>query len=209
MDVAILLYDGLTPLDAIGPFDVLGKLPRARVRTVGIERGNVHSRGVSLTLHADNALTEVNAPDVVVVPGGAGADELAHDPMIRAWLRKVVPTSRAVLSVSTGSLILAGAGVLEGREATTHWRALDLLAGFGVRTKPERIVTDGTITTAATAAAGLDASFLIAERLCGRAVAEAIQLLIGYDPEPPLAAGDLFKAPAERITLARTGLAHP
>ncbi|CCG06670.1 DJ-1/PfpI family protein [Pararhodospirillum photometricum] len=209
MDVVILVYDGLTPLEAIGPFDILGKLPKARVRVVGLESGLVHSRGGTLGLRASAALEDVHSAEILVVPGGAAADNLAHDPTLGAWLRRVVPTARAVLGVSTGSLILAGAGLLQGVEATTHWRALDLLAGFGAKVVRRRIVTSGTLTTTVGAAAGMDAALAIADQVAGRDVALAIAQLLGYDPEPALAPGDLFKAPDARLHLARTGLEHP
>ncbi|WP_413204077.1 DJ-1/PfpI family protein [Rhodospirillum sp. A1_3_36] len=209
MDIALLVYDGVTPLDAVGPFDVLGKLPKARIWTVGLEKVQVHSRGGALTLRADHTLVEAAMPDIVIVPGGAGADDLAHDPLIRGWLQKVVPNCRHCLAVSTGSLILGGAGLLQGKEATTHWRALDLLAGFGALVKPVHMVTSANITTAAGAAAGIDAALSIAAKVAGEDVARAIQQLIGYDPAPPFASGDLFKAPEARKSLARTGLSRP
>jgi putative intracellular protease/amidase len=209
MDIAILLYDGLTPLDAVGPFDVLGKLPKSRIWTVGLEKGLVKTRGGALTLRADHTLAEATAPDIVIVPGGPSADDLAHDPVVRDWLRRVVPGCRHCLAVSTGSLILGGAGLLQGKEATTHWRALDLLAGFGVVVRPVHRITTGVITTAAGAAAGIDAALEIAAKVAGEDTARAIQQLIGYDPAPPFDAGDLFHAPDTRKTFARTGLSRP
>ncbi|GEO81152.1 DJ-1/PfpI family protein [Pararhodospirillum oryzae] len=209
MEVVILVYDGLTPLDAIGPFDILGKLPKARVRVVGLDSGLVHSRGGALGLRASASLEEIASADVLVVPGGAGADNLAHDPALARGLRRLSASARAVLGVSTGALLLGGAGLLKGREATTHWRALDLLAGFGATVVPRRIVTSGPFITTNGAAAGMDAALALAQTLAGPEVAEAIQLLVGYDPEPPLEAGDLFKAPEARAHLARTGLERP
>ncbi len=211
MDIALFLYDDLTPLDAIGPFDILGKMPRARVFTVGIEPGLVRSRGMSLALRANYGLTKVTAPDIIVVPGGPGADALAEDPVVQHWLRKVCATARAVLSVSTGSLILGGAGLLQGREATTHWRALENLAGYGAKVVRKRMVTSGNLITTNGAAAGMDAALALVEQIAGAETAQAIQLLVGYDPTPVPGSGlkDLFTASEKLQGLARTGLARP
>ncbi|MFQ5764556.1 MAG: DJ-1/PfpI family protein [Rhodospirillales bacterium] len=209
MYIAFLLFDGITPLDAIGPFDVLGKLPGAEVRMVGKEPGALRTKGGSLALIADYGFADVTAADVLLVPGGPGADSAAEDPVITAWVAGVHDGTEWTASVCTGALILGGAGVLRGLKATTHWRARDDLAAFGATPVSERVVRDGKVITAAGVSSGIDMALRLAAEIAGEDVAKAIQLGIEYAPEPPFDAGRYENAPPERVEMVRSGLNRP
>ena len=192
MEIAFLLFDGITPLDAIGPFEVLGKLPGAEIRMVAKEKGEVRTKGQSLAMIADYALADVAKPEILVVPGGPGADAMAGDGAVTDWLSRAHETTTWTTSVCTGALILGGAGVLKGLKATTHWRAMDDLAAFGAQATGQRVVRDGKVITAA-----------------GEDIAKAIQLAIEYAPEPPFDAGRYRDAPPDSVERVRSTLNLP
>lgn len=196
MEIAILLYDRFTALDAIGPYEVLSRLPGARVRFVAPEPGPVVTDNGMLTLVAEASLADVSRPDVVLVPGGPGEVAARAGGAALDWLRGVHETSTWTTSVCTGSLILAAAGLLEGRRATSHWLALEQLRELGAEPVSERVVFDGKLVTAAGVSAGIDMALALAARIAGEEVAQAIQLGIEYDPQPPFDAGSPAKAPA-------------
>ncbi len=197
MQIAVLLFDRFTALDAVGPYEVLAHLPGAQVVFVAARPGPVRTEVGSLALTADAALTEVLSPDVVVVPGGPGQRRHMGDGPIRDWLPTVDATSTWTVSVCTGSLLLAAAGLLTGRRATTHWLAHDQLAPLGAVPVTQRVVTDGKYLTAAGVSAGIDMAFTLAGRIAGDAVAQAVQLAHEYDPQPPYQAGSPDRAPRE------------
>ncbi|HXP28118.1 MAG TPA: DJ-1/PfpI family protein [Solirubrobacteraceae bacterium] len=203
MNTAILLYDGFTALDAIGPYEVLSRLPGGRVTFVAAEAGPVRTDNRMLTLLAERSLAEVPAPDVVLVPGGPGEVAARAGGPALDWLRAVHETSAWTTSVCTGSLILAAAGLLEGKRATSHWLAHAKLAELGAVGVEERVVIDGKIVTAAGVSAGIDMALSLAAKIAGDAVAQAIQLGIEYDPQPPFDAGSPRTAPAEIVALLR------
>jgi putative intracellular protease/amidase len=205
MDIAILLYQRLTALDAIGPYEVLSRLPGANVKFVASEAGPVVTDNGMLTLVAGHALEEVERADIVLVPGGPGEVAARAGEPVLEWLRKVDQTSTWTTSVCTGSLILAAAGLLAGKRATSHWLALEQLGRLGARAVSERVVFDGKIVTAAGVSAGIDMALALAARVAGDAVAQAIQLGIEYDPQPPFDAGSPEKAPPEVVELLRGG----
>lgn len=209
MQIAFLLFDGITPLDAVGPFEVLGKLPGADVRMVGKHKGEVRTKGQSLALIVDYALAEIPAPDILVVPGGPGADPSAEDAEITDWVAKVHETTTWTTSVCTGALILGGAGVLKGLKATTHWRAMEDLKAFGAEPVDQRVVRQGKVITAAGVSSGIDMALTLAAEIAGEDIAKAIQLGIEYAPEPPFDAGHFRDAPEERIEMVRSGLNRP
>ncbi|HEV3046222.1 MAG TPA: DJ-1/PfpI family protein [Solirubrobacteraceae bacterium] len=202
--VAIVLYEGVTALDAIGPYEVLSRLPGARVEFVGAERGPVTTDNGMLGLLAARTLEELPSPDVVLVPGGPGDVAARAGGRVLEWLRAADRTSRWTTSVCTGSLILAAAGLLAGRRATSHWLALEELRRLGTVPVEERVVFDGKLVTAAGVSAGIDMALELAARLAGELVAQAIQLGIEYDPQPPFDAGSPHKAPAEVVELLRS-----
>jgi transcriptional regulator GlxA family with amidase domain len=204
MEIAVLLYDRLTALDAIGPYEVLSRLPGARVSFVASESGPVRTDNGMLTLLAERSIDELAAPDIVLVPGGPGEVAARAGSHVLDWLRAAHETTTWTTSVCTGSLILAAAGVLDGRRATSHWLALDALRELGAEPVPERVVQDGKIVTAAGVSAGIDMALTLVDSIAGREVAQAIQLAIEYDPQPPFDAGSPAKAPAGVVELLRS-----
>jgi putative intracellular protease/amidase len=194
--VAIPVFDAFTALDAVGPYEVLQRLPDAEVRFVGHRTGEVRTENGYLGVTADSTFDDVPHPDVVVVPGGVGTRALLDDGPILDWIRSAHETSTYTTSVCTGSLLLAAAGLLDGLTATTHWGARELLATLGVTPVPERVVEhlDRRILTAAGVSSGIDMALRLSELLCDRTTAEAMQLYIEYDPQPPFDAGALEKA---------------
>ncbi len=203
MQIAILIYDRLTALDAVGPYEVLSRLPGAELTFVAQEPGPKRTDTGRLALVADASLADVPHPDVVLVPGGPAQAELMEDGPLHEWLRAAHETSTWTTSVCTGSLILAAAGVIEGRRATTHWQALEELRRLGVEVVEERVVFDGKLVTAAGVSAGIDMSLALVARIAGEQVAQAIQLGIEYDPQPPFDAGSPHKAPAAIVEAVR------
>jgi putative intracellular protease/amidase len=203
MEIAIPLFDRFTALDAVGPYEVLSRLPAATVRFVGPVAGPVRTDTRMLCIDAEAPWEDHPRPDVVVVPGGFGTRALLDDERILGWLREVHRHSSWTTSVCTGSLLLAASGILDGREATTHWAARELLGSLGARPVPQRIVEHGNIVTAAGVSAGIDMALVLAQRIAGDTVAQAIQLSIEYDPQPPFDTGSLEKAPADLVELVR------
>jgi len=203
MQVAVLLYDRFTALDAVGPYDVLGRIPGAQVTFVAAEPGPVRTEQRSLALVADAPMREYPHPDVVVVPGGFGTRDLFEDDEILGWLREAHEHTKWTTSVCTGSLLLAAAGILDGLEATTHWLARDELAALGAVPLPDRVVRQGKIVTAAGVSSGIDMALHLAALEAGDTVAQAIQLGIEYDPAPPFDTGSPEKAPADVVDLLR------
>jgi putative intracellular protease/amidase len=203
MQIAIPLFDRFAALDAIGPYQVLGAIPGATVRFTGPELGAVRTDDRMLTVLVDERWEDVPEPDVVVVPGGIGSRALLRDERMLDWIRGAHAGSRFTTSVCTGSLLLAAAGILDGVDATTNWLERDLLAELGANPLPDRVVERGKIVTAAGVTAGLDMALTLTARLTSPEVAQAIQLGLEYDPQPPFDAGSPDKAPAEIVELVR------
>ncbi|MFD7667533.1 DJ-1/PfpI family protein [Streptomyces sp. NPDC059788] len=201
MQIAILLYDGFTALDAVGPYEVLSRLPGAQTVLVAERTGEHRDGSGTLALTADAALADVTAPDLLVVPGGPGQAALMDDGPLHDWLRAADTRTTWTTSVCTGSLLLAAAGLLKGRRATSHWLALDQLPAYGAEPTGERVVFDGKYVTAAGVSSGIDMGLALAGRIAGDTYAQTLQLGIEYDPQPPYDAGSPEKAPAE-ITAA-------
>jgi transcriptional regulator GlxA family with amidase domain len=202
MKIAIPLYDRFTALDAVGPFEVLARLPGAEVTWLAAEPGPV-STDNGLTLVAGAAYEDVPEPEVVLVPGGLGTYDVLEDERLVGWIRRAHESSQWTTSVCTGSLLLAAAGVLDGLEATTHWLDLEALERLGARPASRRVVEQGKVITAAGVSSGIDMGLVLAARIAGPEVAQAIQLGIEYDPEPPFDSGSTAKAPPEIVELVR------
>jgi putative intracellular protease/amidase len=198
MLVAIPLFPRFTALDAIGPYEVLQRIPSIDVVFVGQRRGEVRTDNGMLGVICDASFEEIGAPDVVVFPGGIGTRQLIDDEGVRAWLQSVHPSTTFTTSVCTGALVLAAAGLLDGLTATTHWSAADLLNELGVRYVPDRVVEHlpQRIITAAGVSSGIDMALRLVELFVDRQAAQACQLLIEYDPQPPFNSGALAKADA-------------
>jgi putative intracellular protease/amidase len=196
MEIAILIYDKLAALDAVGPYEVLRNVPGWDVRMVAPEKGEVRTEDGSLGLVADYALEEVSSPEIVLVPGGLGSRTLMRDERVLAWVRDVDRATKWTTSVCTGSLILGAAGLLKGKRATSNWQLLDALPQFGADPVGGRWVEDGKVITAAGVTAGIDMALHLVDVELGPEVAQAVQLGLEYDPDPPFDSGSPEKAPA-------------
>ena len=203
MKIAILVFDKLTALDAIGPYEVLSRIPGAELTFVAKETGPIRSDTGMLGISADATLAELPGPDILLIPGGEGNRPLLGDEEVLDWVRSAHETSTWTTSVCTGSLVLGAAGVLEGKRATTHWAYRDRLPDFGAEAVAERFVIDGKVVTAAGVSAGIDMALALVARLAGEDVAKAIQLGIEYDPAPPFDAGSPEKADERLVELIR------
>jgi putative intracellular protease/amidase len=207
MKIAIPIFDGFTALDAIGPYDVLSRVPGAEVVLCADEPGPKRTESGMVGVTADAALDDIPRPDVLVVPGGVG--NRAHldpdDPYIR-WIADLHPHTEWTTSVCTGSLMLAAAGILDGVDATTHWASRDSLAEMGANPLAERVVERGKVMTAAGVSSGIDMALTLVGRMTHETVAQAIQLGIEYDPDPPHDTGTLEKASPELVELVLSAL---
>ncbi len=194
--VAIPLFDRFTALDAVGPYEVLQRIPTFDVTFLGHARGEVRSENRMLGLVADAAFEEVPRPEVVVFPGGVGTRALQHDERMLEWLRRAHETTRYTTSVCTGSIVLGAAGLLAGLVATTHWACYGELAAHGAEPTSQRVVEqlDHRIITSAGVSSGIDMALRLVELLADRTAAEAAQLMIEYDPQPPFDCGAVPKA---------------
>ena len=203
MDISIFVFDGITALDAIGPYEVLKSVPGWDVTFVGKEPGQVRTDAGSLGLIADHGIAERPAADILLVPGGSGNRWLLDDAEVLDWVREVDRGSKWTTSVCTGSLVLGAAGLLEGRRATGHWLYLDPLRAYGAEPEVGRWIEDGKIITAAGVSAGIDMALHLVDRELGPEVAQAIQLGIEYDPQPPFDSGSPHKAPTPIVEAVR------
>jgi putative intracellular protease/amidase len=196
MQVAIALFPRNTALDAVGPYEVLQRVPSIDVVFVGHRRGEVRTDNGMLGLICDATFEEVRNPDVLLLPGGVGTRALVHDESMLDWVREVHRNTLFTTSVCTGSLVLAAAGLLDGLTATTHWAVTDLLGSLGAVYTPQRVVEhlSQRIITAAGVSSGIDMALRLVELLVDRQAAEASQLMIEYDPQPPFDSGALAKA---------------
>jgi transcriptional regulator GlxA family with amidase domain len=199
MQIVIALFDRFTALDAVGPHQVLHHLPGAEVIFAAERVRGVTDDTRTLTLQAQAAYADVPAPDIIVVPGGPGqAAQMTPGPL-QDWLLAADRTSAWTTSVCTGSLVLAGAGLLSGRPATTNWMAMDALRRLGAVPRQERYVFDGKYVTAAGVSAGIDMALALAGRIAGDEEAQRIQLAIEYDPQPPYQSGSPATAKPEIV----------
>jgi transcriptional regulator GlxA family with amidase domain len=201
MKTSILIFNGITALDAIGPYEVLRSVPGWEVEFVGKESGEVRTDSGHLGLSADHALGDVSETDVVLVPGGEGNRPLLKDEEVLSWLREVDRGTKWTTSVCTGSLVLGAAGLLDGKRATGHWLYLEPLRAYGADPVGGRFVEDGKVVTAAGVSAGIDMALHLVGLEAGPEVAQAVQLGIEYDPQPPFDAGSPAKAPKEIVEL--------
>jgi len=207
MEIAYLLYDRFTALDITGPHDVFNSVPGNDAIFVAEKAGPVRNESDTLSLVADASLDQVTSPDIVVVPGGFGNRTLLEHEPLHDWIREVHETTTWTTSVCTGSLRLAAAGLLDGAPATTHWLARDLLAELGANPVPDRVVQHGKIVTAAGVSSGIDMALRLVQQINGDEVAQAVQLGIEYDPEPPHDAGSPEKAPQPIVDLVTAAFA--
>ena len=203
MKVAIPLYDRFTALDAVGPYEVLSRLPGASVTWLAHEPGVVRNDQRMMGIEAQAAFEDLPDPEIVLVPGGTGTNDVLDDERLVGWIRRAHETSEWTTSVCTGSLLLGAAGVLEGLEATSHWLDIQDLERYGARPTGRRVVEQGKVITAAGVSSGIDMALALAAKIGGPELAQAIQLGIEYDPQPPFDAGSVEKASPEIVELVR------
>lgn len=194
--IVILLFDGYAALDVIGPYEVLSRLPNSKIYFVGYEkRGYKDTYG--LELKADYSINDISQADILLIPGGFGIDNFLKNKEIIDWVRRIDRTTDWTVSVCSGSLLLAEAGILDNKDCTTHWRRKGQLKQYNVHVKDDRFVQDGRIITSAGVSAGIDMALYLASKIAGDDTARAIQLGIEYDPHPPFDCGSPDKAPPE------------
>lgn len=198
LKIAILLFDKITALDAVGPYEVLSRLSNARVYFVGETAGLKRTDTKVLALNADYTLADIPNPDVLLIPGGNVSDAMGSEKTL-AWIREAHKTTKFTTSVCTGSLVLGAAGLLKGKKATTHWAVAKMLPAHGAEYVAERYVQAEKIITAAGVSAGIDMALFLVEQLAGRKTAEMIQLSVEYDPHPPVNSGSLTTATKETV----------
>ncbi|PPK63624.1 DJ-1/PfpI family protein [Actinokineospora auranticolor] len=203
MRIAILLFERFTALDAVGPYEILAHAPGNEVVFVAEREGPVVADSGSLRLVAESTLDQVPDPDMLLVPGGPGQEEHMTDGPIHEWLRQADESTAWTTSVCTGSLILAAAGLLTGRKATSHWALAHRLPEYGATQVDERVVFDGKYVTAAGVSAGIDMGLALLDRIAGPLVAQTMQLVHEYDPQPPHNTGSPRTAPPELVEHVR------
>ncbi|RLE22371.1 MAG: DJ-1/PfpI family protein [Actinobacteria bacterium] len=201
-DIAIPLFSRFTALDAIGPYEVLQRIPGFDITFIGHDTGPVRADNGMLGIEIDATFEDVPNPDIIVFPGGIGTRELMTDERVLEWVRTAHSTSTFTTSVCTGSLVLAAAGLLGGLTATTHWSALGVLTEYGAVPTGDRVVEhiDRRIITAAGVSSGIDMALRLVELMVDATAAQAAQLMIEYDPQPPFDAGSTDKATDEIMT---------
>lgn len=205
MLILIYIYDGITALDAIGPYESLSRLPGVEIRFVGKRRGPVRTGDGFLGLHADSGINDEIKADILIVPGGrrSGIQREVNEDRVLGWMAVLDGVTKRTCSVCTGSLILGAAGLLEGRRASTHWGARNNLHLFNAFYSPDRITEDGKYLTSAGVSAGIDLGLRLCAEIAGREMAEAVQLSMEYDPAPPFRAGNFKAATPERLELVK------
>ncbi len=201
MKIAILLFEQMAAQDAVGPYEVFRCVPGWEIEFVGVRTGVVRSEGGNLGLSVDCTLAEAEEADVVLVPGGRGSEIVAKDEAVLGWLRRLDERTKWTVSVCTGAEILGAAGLLEGKRATSNWLFLDRLPDYGAESVGGRWVEDGKTITAAGVTAGIDMALHLVGREAGPEVAQAVQLGIEYDPDPPFDSGSPEKASPEIVEL--------
>jgi transcriptional regulator GlxA family with amidase domain len=203
VNIAIPIFDRFTALDAVGPYEVLSRPAGWTVTFIAEQPGPKATETEMLSLVAERSLDELREPDIVVVPGGYGTRELMEDEALLNWIRHAHEHSQWTTSVCTGSHLLAAAGILDGLEATTHWATFDTLAQYGATPTSRRVVEQGKVITSAGVSSGIDMALTLVARIAGPELAQAIQLGIEYDPQPPYDSGSVEKAPPEIVEMVR------
>jgi transcriptional regulator GlxA family with amidase domain len=200
MNIVIFLFDDYTALDVIGPYEVLSKLPNSKIYLVGLEK-KAYVDSYGLKIIADYSINEISNADILLIPGGFGIDKILKDKAIIEWVQKIDSSSLWTVSVCAGSLLLAEAGLLDGKNCTSHWGRKKQLRNYNVKVtdKYERYVQDGKIITSAGVSAGIDMALYLVSKISGDQIAQMIQLAMEYDPKPPFACGTPDKAPRELL----------
>lgn len=207
MKVVFALYEQMTALDLVGPYQVFALAPGMEV-TLAASTAGAKRTDSGMVIHAEKALGDVASADVIVVPGTGQPQAPLADKLLLEWLARISPKAQLTCSVCTGSLVLGAAGLLRGKRATSHWAALDVLREFGAEPVQERVVFDGSTVTAAGVSAGIDMALSVVGRLAGEQVARIVQLGIEYDPQPPFNSGSPASAGPELVQVVKQWLAE-
>ncbi len=200
METAVLLFDDVNALDVVGPCEVVSNIPDMVMKYVAKEPGPKKT-DVHLKLTADHAISDISTPDILLIPGGQGIKSIIGDKQIINWITNCHKTTKWMVSVCTGALLLGAAGILKGLKATTHWISLPSLKNFGAEPQKQRVVIDGKVITCAGVSAGIDMALTLTSLIAGETTAQAIQLAIEYDPVPPFGSGSPDKAPKNILDL--------
>ncbi len=200
--ITILLFDNITALDAVGPYEVLSRIPGAEVSFVADKPGLKTAAG-GLKLLAEYSIKDFTYTDILLIPGGKGVDNLLESHSILGWIKEVHKSTKYTTSVCTGSLLLGAAGILKGLKATTHWNHIEQLKNYDAEIVNERYVQDGKIITSAGVSAGIDMSLKLVQLIKNETLSKALQLAIEYDPSPPFDSGSPAKASKELVELVR------
>ena len=206
MEIVFLFYEGMTALDAIGPHEVLCRIPNGVVKRVAQKAGPIKTESAGLVLSAEYALSDISRADLLVIPGAGSATTLKDAPEVLEWIKQIHLTTTWTTSVCTGSLILGAAGLLSGLKATSHWATLDRLSHFGAKPCKQRVVEEGKIITAAGVSAGIDMALILVAKVGGKELAKALQLGVEYDPQPPFDTGSVEKAPPALVQMMKERL---
>jgi len=206
--VVAMVFDGITPLDVVGPLEVFSRVPRVEIALVGSRAGVASDPRTKLVLQTPSPFSEVTSADVLIIPGGPGVRALCDDLEFLGWLRAVHETTQLTTSVCTGALCLAAAGLLHGLDATTHWAHRAALEQYGATYLAQRFVRSGKIITAAGVSAGIDMCLYAIAELYGETLAKAVQLSIEYDPQPPFDSGSPAKAGSDMTERVRAAIAR-
>jgi transcriptional regulator GlxA family with amidase domain len=201
MRIAYVVYPDFTALDLVGPYEVISRWPDAEVHFVARSLEPVRAdRG--LTVIPTDTPETIPQPDLIVVPGSQNPVPVLSDEVLVGWLRTTAPGCQWTASVCTGAGLYAAAGLLEGKQTTTHWGFRDNLRAMGVDVVGDRVVWQDTHISGAGVSAGIDMALALTERVHGRELAESLQLVIEYDPQPPFDSGSPSKADASTLRLA-------
>jgi transcriptional regulator GlxA family with amidase domain len=198
LKIVVLLFDGITALDAVGPYEVLSKIPNSKIFFAALKQEQINCPG-GMKLHADYSIEEILEADILLIPGGGGIDNLLDNKEILEWIRKIHGTTKFTTSVCTGSLLLGAAGILKNLKATSHWDHIEKLKKYGTDPVKERYVIDGKIITAAGVSAGIDMALKLTALVGNESLAQMIQLAIEYDPMPPFNSGSPEKISKELL----------
>jgi transcriptional regulator GlxA family with amidase domain len=204
LKIVILLFDNHTALDIVGPYEVLNKLPNSKIYLVGPEKKE-YKDIFGLKIVADYSIDEISQADILLIPGGPGVDTLLKNKKVLDWIQKIDSTTKWTVSVCSGSLLLAQAGLLNEKKCTTHWLRKEQLLNYNVTIKDERYVQDGKIITSAGVSAGIDMALYLVSKIAGDQTSKMIQLAIEYDPKPPFDCGSPDKAPKEIVDKIKNG----
>ena len=196
ISIVVFLYDNYTALDVVGPYEVLSKLPEAKIYFTGSEK-RTYSDNHGIKIKADYTLDEITQADVLLIPGGFGIDSQLNNKSVVDWIKKLDHTSQWTVSVCSGSLLLAQAGLLNGKKCTTHWRRKEQLRQYPVDVMDERYLRDGKYVSSAGVSAGIDMALYLVSLIAGEQTAKLIQLGMEYDPQPPFDWGSPNKVPKE------------